>query len=400
MTAVSVAGSSASASAATQGNGPNGSFYNIPSAPFGDSHGTLLYYNTTKSSQIKVATGYNIAYVSQDASNAPDVVTGSLWIPTAAWTGKGSRPLVSFAVGTQGLGVQCAPSKELAAGSEYDVVGMNDALKAGYAVVATDYQWSGTTDTPPPTYMVGLSQGHAVLDAAIAATQLPSSGLSSSTPVITWGYSQGGGASAEAAQLQPSYAPSGNLVADASGGVPGNLLDVANALNGGLAAGFAGDAVVGFSSAYPDLPLASLLNSTGQSFIANLKKQCMIGELLSGLFKNFDKFTNGGLTLAQVEAKGNWTPDVLANSTGMPGAHIAVPTYMYRGIIDEIIPPTVEDAVYANLCATGTKIQAATYPGEHLLTDYEAAGNVVSFIGQVINGQSTTNSCTTNSKSL
>ena len=56
------------------------------------------------------------------------------------------------------------------------------------------------------TYVNRLSEGHAMPDGARAAMQLPDTSLDHHGPVAFWGYSQGGGAAASAAELAASYA--------------------------------------------------------------------------------------------------------------------------------------------------------------------------------------------------
>src|SRR6478735_4130643 len=54
-----------------------------------------------------------VMYRSTDALGQPNRVTGTVLVPTTAWTGTGPRPIVSFASGTVGLGDTCAPSKAI-----------------------------------------------------------------------------------------------------------------------------------------------------------------------------------------------------------------------------------------------------------------------------------------------
>ena len=60
-------------------------------------------------------------------------------------------------------------------------------LKAGYAIVRTDYEGLGTPGDHP--YLIGRSEGHSVLDAARAARKLDS-GIGKR--VVIAGHSQGG----------------------------------------------------------------------------------------------------------------------------------------------------------------------------------------------------------------
>jgi len=390
--------------AAAEGQGPNGSFYDIPtSVPAGDQPGQLLYFEPQPAdeSQLPNTSDWQVAYVSTDAQGVPDVVTGTIIVPTAAWTGAGPRPVVDYAVGTQGLGPQCAPSRQFnEAGVEYEDPNINAAVAKGYAVAVTDYQWSGPTDTPPGTYVVGLSEGHAVLDIAKVGPQIPGSGLSYDAPVVVWGYSQGGGAATWAGQLWSSYAPKVDLVGVAAGGVPGNLIDVGASLNGGAFAAFLGDAIIGFHDAYPNLVFSSLINSAGQAALQQLATNCLVTQLTDFAFQNISSDTVGNLTYDQLVAEPGWQAALLANSPGQPGAVIPVPVFMYRADLDEVIPTSVEDQVYANLCADGTVIQSNTYPGDHALTDFEAQSDALTFIGNLLAGKPPINDCTSNATSL
>src|SRR5438067_2158643 len=85
---------------------------------------------------------------------------------------------------------------------------------------------------------LGAAQAHAVLDAIRAAQRLPEANLPDDGPVAIAGYSQGGGASAAAAELQPSYAPELKLKGAYAGAVPADLAEVAKNLDGHYAFGF------------------------------------------------------------------------------------------------------------------------------------------------------------------
>jgi pimeloyl-ACP methyl ester carboxylesterase len=165
-----------------------------------------------------------------------------------ASTSHNERPAVTIGIGTQGLGPQCAPSLQMAAGTEYDGGAIIAALKAGYAVLITDYP--GYTAGSISAYTAGKPEGQSVLDIVRAARQLPGSGITESNPVIAWGYSIGGQAVSWAAQLQPTYAPDVKLIGLAAGGVPGDLQATAAFGNGSVPAGFDPDSVGGLQAAY------------------------------------------------------------------------------------------------------------------------------------------------------
>ena len=166
--------------------GPSGSaFYTPPSLTPAGSAGELVGYRpTTANLNVTLPSNkaWTVLYQSTDEQGNPDWVTGTVIVPTAKWSGKGERPVVSYAPGTQGLGHQCAPSLQIVAGTEYDGGAIIESLKKGYAVTITDYQ--GYTSGAIPTYSAGKAEGQAVLDAERAGRQIPSSGISSSAPVI------------------------------------------------------------------------------------------------------------------------------------------------------------------------------------------------------------------------
>lgn len=71
-----------------------------------------------------------------------------------------------------------------------------------------------------------------MLDLLRAAKQLTNFKVYPSTPMLMWGYSQGGGAAAAAAELAHSYTPELPLKAVYAGGVPSDLMQVLPLLDG------------------------------------------------------------------------------------------------------------------------------------------------------------------------
>lgn len=88
----------------------------------------------------------------------------------------------------------------------------------------------------------------AVLDAAVTRVMYRS-GLDPDDPIAFWGYSQGGMASASAAELAATYAPELSVVGAVAGSPPADLGDLAVAGDGSLLSGGIGWVVDGFISA-------------------------------------------------------------------------------------------------------------------------------------------------------
>jgi hypothetical protein len=385
----------AASAAAAPVVGPAGSaFYNAPSPVPSVAHGTLIQYRpavVNLGGGAPAVSAYDVMYASQDSTGTPDVVTGTVLVPTALWSGSGTRPLITYAPGTQGLAQQCAPSIQMANGTEYENANIAAALKAGYAVSVTDYQ--GYTTGATPTYIAGQSEGHAVLDAATAAFQIPSIGLSSSTKVAIWGYSQGGQAAAWAGQLESSYSSSLKIAGVAAGGIPGNLATTADYLNGGNGAAFAAMAIVGLATQYPSsIPLASLENPAGAVAIASLKGECVFQALPQFNDDNIDQFTVNNETLDQLLA----TPAIssVVNAQNLGATKIPVPLYQYHGQADEFIPLAQAEALKSQYCSDGSNVTFQLYPSEHIATQFQAASTVLTWLGQRFAGNLVLGNCT------
>ena len=180
------------------------SFY-TPPVMAGGQHGELIWYRPSTvdlGAGAPAANAWNVMYRSTDALGAPNIVTGTVLVPSAAWSGSGARPVINYAVGTHGLAQKCAPSMQLAAGSDYESANISAALNQGYAVLVTDNP--GYTTGDRPTYLAGKAQAHALLDLFTAATQLPGAGITTASKSAIWGYSQGGQTSATAGEVQRS----------------------------------------------------------------------------------------------------------------------------------------------------------------------------------------------------
>ncbi|MEU0412650.1 lipase family protein [Streptomyces griseorubiginosus] len=370
----------------------------VPATP-----GTVLTCRSVTLSQVPgniAMSAWKVLYSSTDNQGRPIAVSGTLAVPTAPWTGTGARPVVAFHPGTLGLGPQCAFSKQLAGAFQDEYEGDNIAalLKAGYAVAATD--GPGYLDGQTHRYVAGTDSGHALLDIARAAPAVPGSGLSRQARIGLWGYSEGGAASLWAAQLAAGYAPELNVVGDASGGIPGDLKQVAAGLDGGAFSGFLADAALGIQAAYPALPFDSLLNDQGKEAVKTAKSVCLVGTVTALAGKSIRDFTTAGLTLDQLyQQRGSdgrtWGQVLDAQKLGVNlGTYkIAFPVLQYRGALDEVIPTATEDAVRTAYCAAGVKTGWKIYPGDHLLTDNQAVGDVVTWLGDRFAGRPAQNDC-------
>ncbi|WP_330230108.1 lipase family protein [Nocardia sp. NBC_00508] len=257
------------------------------------------------------ATSTRVMYVSSDTHDAPDAVVGTYLEPAQPWTGPGDRPLIAYAVGTKGQGDQCAPSKLLAQFIqyqppldvivEYDVLAIYSLLARGMAVMVTDYHGLGTPAIHD--YLNRKAQAHALLDAARAALRLPGTSLAANSPVILYGYSQGGMASAGAAELQPSYAPELNVRGAYVGGpvVDDEYFIGHNDGRAALGPAFAW-ILNGIAANYPDTRpvLDAELNDIGKAILRESQDKCAVPLGLAQLHQFTAQWTTSGEPLTAV----------------------------------------------------------------------------------------------------
>jgi pimeloyl-ACP methyl ester carboxylesterase len=361
----------------------------------GGSHGDLIAYRLTSvtlGADAPQNKAWTVKYQSTNSKGVANVVTGTVIVPTAAWSGTGARPVLSYAVGTHGLAQPCAPSIQLNKGTDYETANIQAALKAGYAVLVTDYQ--GYTNGATPTYLAGASQGHAVLDIVRAASQIPDAGISASAKTVIWGFSQGGQSAAWAAQRKASYAPDLNLVGVAAGGVPADFVRTAAYLDGSAGSSFLLAGVVGLSQEYPEgIPINDLANDLGKATIARGKSECVFEALFDLMNHKLSEYTVGNQTLAQLET----IPSVLATmkAQDLGGTKVPVPLYQYHGKADEFIPIDQAVALKKAYCNKFSNVTFDVYPSEHIATQFQAAPYALAWLGDRVAGKSTLGTCLT-----
>jgi Secretory lipase len=369
------------------------SFYSPPTPLPAGPHGELIRYRdaAVKLGDATLAIkAWTVLYSSVDSLGAPNVVTGTVLVPQAAWTGPGPRPVIALAMGTQGLAQACAPSLQFVAGTEYESPNVVAALKAGYAVAVSDY--AGYTHGSTPTYLAGASAGHAVLDSVQAAMQIPGAGISADSPVAIWGYSQGGQAAAWAGELMDSYAPSLKVKAVAAGGIPADFKASAGNLDGNVGAGFLVAGLVGLATQYPEqIPLGPLLNAEGQATVAQARAQCIFQDLFGFMNKRLSQLTVGNQSWAQLQADPGISQVLEAQNVGR--RRIPVPLYQYHGQADQILPLDQALALKKRYCSLSGDVSFALYPSEHITTEFQAAAPVLSWLGERFAGKPTASTC-------
>ncbi|WP_353353743.1 NPCBM/NEW2 domain-containing protein [Intrasporangium sp. DVR] len=372
-------------------------FYTAP-ATLGPDNGDIVrseassfYVDPLKITKVDAAVT-RMMYRSTDRLGQPIGVTGQLIVPSRPWSGTGPRPLVAWAPGTQGLGDQCAPSKLMASGQEYEGAFIAGLIARGYVVAVTDYQGLGTPGIH--SYMIREAQAHALLDAARAAFELPGTGLTADSPVALTGYSQGGGATAAAVELAPAYAPELKVVGAAAGGVPGDLALLAEKLDGTFYVGFLGYAIRSITDTY-GISLADLANERGQALFRELEDECTVESMFEHAFTQSSSLTLDGRPITAYLNEPWIGPHVEEQRIGN-GRKPTVPVLVIHSLTDDVVPYEAGRGTAARWCAEGAQVrfQPSLGPGHvgGFLTSY---GWTLAFLEDTFAGKPMQSNCGT-----
>lgn len=315
-----------------------------------------------------------IMFASTDRNGRPIPVTGTVLTPRRNRRHRADGGLIAFAVGTHGMGDQCAPSRQLAAGREYESVFITGLLARGFDVVVPDYQGLGTAGTH--TYMSRQVQGHVVMDALRAAQRLDDPDIPADGPTAIVGYSQGGGAAASAAELLHTYAPELDVKGAVCGAVPADLRLVARMLDGSPYFAFLGYALVGLASDY-DLDLHSLLNAKGQRIAADLEPQCLFESLRRYAFTRSTSLTTDGVFIGSILREEPFASVVDDQKLGNDGRYPRVETLVSHSRLDDVVPFECGRALAERWAGYGARVRlsvnAAPTHAAAALTSYGVA---------------------------
>lgn len=295
-----------------------------------------------------------VLYRTTNRTGKAIAVSGTVLVPRSPWIGVGSRPVIGYAPGTQGMADRCAPSRLFSEGIEYEGIGIEGLLQRGYAVAMPDYEGLGTAGVH--TYMDRVSQGRATLDAVRAAQRLTGTGLSATSPVGLMGYSQGGGAAASAVELAPTYAPELRLKGAVVGAVPADLARVATNLDGGLFSAFAFFALRGLAASY-DLDLSPYLNEAGRAAMDDVEQDCVF-DLFDHAFTKSKDLSADGQPMSELMKQQPFASIIESQRIGT--IRPTVPVLVTHSALDDTIPYGVGKAMARSWCGKGANVYFST----------------------------------------
>jgi dienelactone hydrolase len=346
------------ASAAPRKAPKGAAFYKPPKHLHGKHGGLIWARRQTGRDALKGARNELLLYRSKAVGGKTVAVSGSVAVPKGK-APKGGWPVITYAHGTTGAADACAPTRGFDANhlNSYAFPLLHRWIKAGYAVVRTDYQGLGTPGVHE--YLVGEPEGRSVLDAVRAARAF---NHKLSKRFVISGHSQGGHAALFAAALAPKYVPDLKLrgtVAFAPASHLKTQFDAArkaNVTSGGLAAII----LLGLraiDTVDPSLGVPTLLSPQAAAFYPQTKTVCYDAlsqpDSIGGVPLNQIVRSNADLTKVLAVA-GESDPENLTPRT---------PVRIEQGTADTTVLPVFTDGLVADYTQNGVDVTYKTYDG-------------------------------------
>lgn len=330
---------------------------------------------------------FRILYSSTGLNGEPIEVSAAIFIP-AGEPPVGGRNVIAWAHPTSGVVESCAPSLMP------DVAGMTwglaDMLAKGYVVVATDYPGLGAPGVHP--YLIGTSEGRAVLDSVRAARNLPRSGASER--FVVWGHSQGGHAALYTGEVAAEgYAPDLKLVGVAAAAPATYLIELFNA-DKSSSAGKELTAMALYSwSKLTNTPASSLVEPDAMSVYEEMAQDCIesIAEFVA-LDQAEKPLTHEKYLKANPAETEPWKGIMESNSPGK--GRIEAPVFLAQGTADTTVLPAITKQYGNVLCAQGTPVHFVELPGvSHVFAAKESVNAALAWMGDRFRGTPPPSSC-------
>lgn len=298
---------------------------------------------------------FRVVYRSTSPEGEPIAVSGAFFLPAGA-APAGGRDVIAWAHPTSGVVPTCAPS--LMPDTAGMIWGLSEMLARGYVVAATDYPGLGTPGVHP--YLIGESEGRAVLDSVRAARDLPNA--SASGRFAVWGHSQGGHAALYTGQVAARYAPDLKLVGVAAAAPATYLVELFDAdKSSPTGKELTAMALWSWSKLTRD-PATSVVEPDAMNVYETMAQDCI--ESLPE-FEKLDKAERPlqrepYLKVDPTEVD-PWKGIMIRNSPGQAPA--GAPVFIAQGTADTTVRPEITKQFGETLCKQGTPVSFVELPG-------------------------------------
>ena len=374
----------AAADAATVRKGPSGTaFYTPPSPLPGKGHGGLIWARKlTGTAALKGGAGNRLVlYRSTGVTGKAIAVSGTVSVPKGR-APKGGWPVITWGHGTTGIADSCAPSRDSGSNPAHSLISyayplLQRWLKAGYAVVRTDYEGLGTPGDHP--YLIGRSEGRSMLDMVRAARKLDKR---LGRRVVIAGHSQGGQSALFAAALAPKWTPELKVRGTVALAPVSHLAAQLPALKaltqpGGLS-GLAAMILRGIDAAAPQLGVSAGLAERAAALYPQTLTKCLPQLNAAAAF--------GGVAPAEL-LRSDLDPApiaaALAQRADPDALKIRTPLQIQQGVDDGTVFKAFTDQLAAGYSAGVGKLTYKTYPGvDHggIVTKAKPARDATSYV--------------------
>ncbi len=287
-----------------------------------------------------------ILYVSERPDGTRAVSGGMIFLPDAPAPADG-RPVVAWEHGTLGMGDACVPSRSTHPTGDM-TTWLGPMMRLGWVVVATDYVGLGTPG--PNQYLIAEAEVRDVVNAVRAAQAIPEA--QAGDRYVTFGHSQGGHSSIWTGHLGPEYAPELTLLGVAAAAPALDLPQIASAQWDTTVGWVIGsDLIESWPTYYPDLPVESILTTSGADAQARLSAEC-IGQ--SALEASVREAFGEGFFATNPNDQAAWRT-ALADQTPAPLPD-TMPVFIAQGTADQVVLPWPNAIVQKAWCAAGSAI--------------------------------------------
>ncbi len=362
-------------------------FYDLPATLEPGDPGDIIRAREILSAPLGTQ-AWRVIYHSRDMAGNDIPVAGIVIVPDGPAPEEG-RTIVSWAHPTTGSAQKCGPS--LDSNPFLLIEGMDELLAAGYAVAATDYQ--GMSVAGASSYLLGVTEGNNVLDAARAARNLEGTGVGSR--LLLWGHSQGGQAALFAAQQVRDYAPEFELEAVAVAAPAADLRqlltdDIVD-LSGVTITSYAFPAfTAAYADRYSQAQMEAILTPEGLAATPKMAALCLLSE--NKAIHAIAEPLVGHYVTSDPATTEPWATLLAENSAG--SAPIDVPLYVAQGLADTLVLPKVTTSFVQRLCDSGEDVTFQTFSGvTHGFVADVATPDVVGFFVGVERGSHPGGNC-------
>ena len=281
-----------------------------------------------------------LLYRSLDDKGRPVVISGTVSIP-AGQVPAGGWPVINWTHGTTGLNEICALSRNTDKGPEHPYIQvirqlLDNFVKHGYVVVATDYQGLGVAGFHH--FLQGMPNARNALDLLHAARAMEPR-IGKRYAVV--GNSQGGQTDLFAAAQGPSYVPNfklvGNVAFAPGSQIAGRLRAVMASDKTERSLPYALYVLQSYSKSDPSINLDRILMPQAIAHLPELRQQCMSHALNT-------RYWTRAIAKNQFVEKPDLAKFLKLGARNEPGSlKISIPTLIVQGSADVTVFPGTTD---------------------------------------------------------